>query len=71
MKPQVMAAITNTTRFPSGNRAAVPFVDATIIHNPAIYPDAPTQTRLHTLTAMPPDYLRHMTRLWTTFRTGT
>ncbi|MGC1389309.1 MAG: polyamine ABC transporter substrate-binding protein [Steroidobacteraceae bacterium] len=70
MRPDVMAAITNTTKFPNGNRAALPLVDEAIKHNPAVYPDAEAQGRLHTLTAMPPDYLRHMTRLWTTFRTG-
>jgi putrescine transport system substrate-binding protein len=70
MRPEIMAAITNTTKFPSGNLAALPFVDEAIKHNPAAYPDAETQPRLHTLTAMPADYLRHMTRLWTTFRTG-
>jgi putrescine transport system substrate-binding protein len=70
MDPHVMAAITNTTKYPNGNRAALPFVTEALRRNPAVYPDANEQSRLHTPTAAPPDYVREMVRLWTTFRTG-
>ena len=70
MRPDVMAGITNAVKYPNGNRAAFPLVDAALRDDPAVYPDAATRARLHSLTAPTPEESRLMTRLWTRFRTG-
>jgi putrescine transport system substrate-binding protein len=70
MRPQVMAGITNTVKYPNGNRASLPFVEGAIKNDPAIYPGAETRAKLHTLPAMTPEESRLVTRLWTRFRTG-
>ena len=36
---------------------------------PAIYPDAETRVKLHTLESIPPGVVRLVTHLWTRFRT--
>lgn len=70
MRPHVIADVTNAIRFPNGNRASLAFVQDAIKNDPAIYPDAETRAKLHTLNSMPPDFARLVTRLWTRFRTG-
>jgi putrescine transport system substrate-binding protein len=70
MRPEVMAGITNTVKYPNGNRASLPFVEGAIRNDPAIYPSAETRAKLHTLPAMTPEEARLVTRLWTRFRTG-
>jgi spermidine/putrescine-binding protein len=70
MRPEVMAGITNTVKYPNGNQASLAFVNPAIRDDPAIYPNAQTRAKLHTLPAMTPDQVRLVTRLWTRFRTG-
>jgi putrescine transport system substrate-binding protein len=70
MRPEVMAGITNAVKYPNGKQASLPFVNPALRDDPAIYPDAPTRAKLHTLPAMTPDQVRLVTRLWTRFRTG-
>jgi putrescine transport system substrate-binding protein len=70
MRPKVIADITNALKYPNGNRASLPFVQDAIKNDPALYPDAETRAKLHTLKPMPPDFARLVTRLWTRFRTG-
>jgi putrescine transport system substrate-binding protein len=70
MRPDVMAGITNTVKYPNGNRASLSFVEGAIKNDPAIYPAAETRAKLHTLPAMTPEESRLVTRLWTRFRTG-
>lgn len=70
MRPEVMAAITNTVKYPNGNRASLPFVQDPIKNDPQIYPSADTRATLHAIPAMTPDQVRLVTRLWTRFRTG-
>ena len=70
MRPEVMASITNATKYPNGNRASLPFVQDTLRNDPAIYPDAETRAKLHVLPGMTPEQTRLVTRLWTRFRTG-
>ena len=38
LKPEVMAAITNSVRFPNGNEKATALVDKDITSDPGIYP---------------------------------
>ncbi|MFI4889791.1 MAG: polyamine ABC transporter substrate-binding protein [Steroidobacterales bacterium] len=70
MRADVMAGITNAVKYPNGNRAALALVRDALRQDPAIYPDVQIRTRLHSLIAAPPDYLRLVTREWTRFRTG-
>ena len=70
MRPEVMAAITNTVKYPNGNRASLPFVQDPIKNDPQIYPSPETRATLHAIPAMTPDQVRLVTRLWTRFRTG-
>ena len=70
MRPEVMAGITNAVKFPNANRASLALVEEAIKNDPAIYPDAMTRAKLHTLVPPPPEITRLITRLWTKFRTG-
>jgi putrescine transport system substrate-binding protein len=70
MQPQVMADITNAVKYPNGNLASQQFVKPEMRSDPAIYPDAATRARLHSLVPPTADYARSTTRLWTRFRTG-
>lgn len=70
MLPKVMADITNSVKYPNGNRASLPLVKDEIKSDPAIYPDAAARAKLHALVAAPPEHSRLVTRLWTRFRTG-
>jgi putrescine transport system substrate-binding protein len=70
MRPEVMASITNATKYPNGNRASLPFVQEALRNDPAIYPDAEMRAKLHVLPGMTPEQTRLVTRLWTRFRTG-
>jgi putrescine transport system substrate-binding protein len=70
MRPEVMAGITNFVKYPNGNAAARPYVAPAIAADPNVYPDADARAKLQVLRAAPPEYSRMLTRLWTTFRTG-
>jgi len=70
LRPQVTAAITNFIRYPNGNAASLPFVDASIRNDPGVYPDAMTRARLVTNSEVSLEYSRLVSREWTRFRTG-
>jgi putrescine transport system substrate-binding protein len=70
MLPQVIANITNATKYPNGNRASLAFVDSALKNDPAIYPGPAVRAKLHVLPEMSPEQTRLVTRLWTRFRTG-
>jgi putrescine transport system substrate-binding protein len=70
LRPEVIAAISNYIKYPNGNRASLPYLDASIKADPAIYPDAATRARLLTNSAVSLDYSRLVTREWTRFRTA-
>jgi putrescine transport system substrate-binding protein len=70
MRPEVTAAISNYIKYPNGNAASLPFMDATLTSDPGVYPDAATRVRLVTNSAVTLEYSRLVTRAWTRFRTG-
>jgi putrescine transport system substrate-binding protein len=70
MRPDVIAKITNYIKYPNGNAASLPLVDAAIKADPGVYPDEATRARLVTHTAAALEYSRLVTREWTRFRTG-
>ena len=70
MRPDVTAAITNSIKYPNGNLAALPLVQAAIKNDESIYPNQATRARLTPIKAVSPEYSRLLTREWTRFRTG-
>jgi putrescine transport system substrate-binding protein len=70
LKPDVMAAITNSVRFPNGNEKATALVDKDITSDPGIYPSAEVQSKLYAIADMPAATQREMTRSWTKIKSG-
>ncbi len=70
MEPEVIAKITNKTRFANGNSASLPFVDDAIKNDPGIYPDAEVRARLHPDLVESQQFSRDLNRTWTRIRTG-
>ncbi len=70
MSPEVAAGFTNATFFPSGNRAALEFVDPAIRDDPAVFPPPEVMARLFVHPVHDPDYVRQRNRLWTAVKTG-
>ena len=70
LRPEVSAAITNAIHYPNGNAASLPLVNADIRGDPGVYPDAATRARLLSISAVPMEYTRTVSREWTRFRTG-
>ena len=70
LKPEVMAAITNSVRFPNGNEKATALVDKDITSEPGIYPPADVQAKLYAIADLPAATQREMTRSWTKIKSG-
>ncbi|WP_054917089.1 polyamine ABC transporter substrate-binding protein [Pseudomonas sp. NBRC 111138] len=70
LKPDVMAAITNSVRFPNGNEKATALVDKDITSDPGIYPSGEVQSKLYAIADMPAATQREMTRSWTKIKSG-
>ena len=70
LRPEVIAAATNYTGYANANIAANPLVDAAIMADPAIYPDAEIRKRLYTTTPQTEDQNREITRIWAEIKAG-
>jgi putrescine transport system substrate-binding protein len=70
LRPDVIAGITNAIKYPNGNLASLPLVQASIREDETIYPNQATRARLLPFKAVSPEYSRLLTREWTRFRTG-
>ncbi len=70
MDPEVIAKVTNKTRFASGNAAALPFVADDIKNDPGIYPSAEVRARLHPDLVESQEFSRDLNRAWTRIRSG-
>ena len=70
LKPEVMASITNSVRFPNGNEKATALVDKDITSDPGIYPSAEVQAKLYAIADLPAATQREMTRSWTKIKSG-
>lgn len=68
LRPESVAALTNTLFFATANLAATPLVDAAVRNDPDIFPPAELRQRLYADRSMSLKDLRQRTRLWTTFR---
>ena len=70
MEPKVIAQISNTVYYASGNKAATPLVNEDVRNNPGFYPPADVQAKLFTLKVQDPKIDRVITRSWTKVKTG-
>ena len=70
MQPENIAAATNYVNYANGNVAAQEFVDAGILADTAVYPDAATLENLYITNAYPARVQRVVTRLWTKIKSG-
>ena len=70
LEPQVIAAITNETRYGNDNAAANAYVDPSILNDPAIYPTPEIEARLYYSAEVSPALERLRSRTWTRFKTG-
>jgi putrescine transport system substrate-binding protein len=70
MDPEVIAKVTNKTRFANGNAASLPFVADDIKNDPGIYPTAEVRARLHPDLVESQQFSRDLNRAWTRIRTG-
>ena len=71
LRPEIIAAITNTVAYANPNRLATDRVDEDIRNNPGIYPPPEVRARLFFDTLATPQYDRLRTRAWTKVKTGT
>jgi putrescine transport system substrate-binding protein len=70
LRPQIAAKNTNFIAYANGVAASRPFVDAAILQDRGIYPDAATMGHLYTITAHDQKTQRLINRLWTRIKTG-
>jgi putrescine transport system substrate-binding protein len=70
LRPDVMAGIQNYVAYASGNAAAKPLVDESVVGDPRVYPSPEVQATLFNLAVIPPEVDRIFNRSWTTIKTG-
>jgi putrescine transport system substrate-binding protein len=70
LDPKVIAEITNDIHYGNDNLAARPYVDKTILDDPAVYPTPQVRARLYLPVELGQDYDRVRTRVWTHIKTG-
>ncbi|WP_085586202.1 MULTISPECIES: extracellular solute-binding protein [unclassified Pseudomonas] len=68
LRPESVAALTNTLFFATANQAATPLVDEAVRNDPDIYPQPGVRERLYADRSMSLKDMRQRTRLWTAFR---
>ncbi|EJM17524.1 spermidine/putrescine-binding periplasmic protein [Pseudomonas sp. GM18] len=68
LRPESVAALTNTLFFATANQAATLLVDEAVRSDPDIYPQSEVRERLYADRSMSLKDMRQRTRLWTTFR---
>jgi putrescine transport system substrate-binding protein len=70
MRPAISAQVTQLIGFPSGNQAALPYLDPSVRDNVSIYPPASVRARFETGRVYSAEELRIFTRAWQRFSTG-
>jgi putrescine transport system substrate-binding protein len=70
LRPEVIAAITNTVSYPNPNRAATGFVEPAIRDDPGIYPPDSVRRLLYIDQPAPRAYERLRTRAWNRAKSG-
>jgi putrescine transport system substrate-binding protein len=70
MEPEVIAKVSNRIGYANGNLASLPFLDARVRDDPAVYPPEEIRSKLPPDTAESPSYIREAGRAWTRIKTG-
>lgn len=70
LQPEVMAGITNATRYPNAVPAGNAMIHKDILDDPAIYPPPAVQRQFFTIGAVPQAAERARTRTWARFKAG-
>ena len=70
MEPEVIAKVSNQIGYANGNRDSLPFLEARVRNDPAVYPSDEVKLGLHPDTAESPQYIREASRAWTRIKTG-
>ncbi len=70
LRPEVIAAISNTVGYANPNTLATDLVEEDIRNNPGIYPPPEVRARLFFDKPVTPQYERLRTRAWTKVKTG-
>lgn len=70
MKPEVIAAVTNTIHYGNANLAARRYVEPELLTNPAIYPDIAHGPHLYPSAEVGARLERLRTRVWNRIKTG-
>ncbi|MDQ0475346.1 polyamine ABC transporter substrate-binding protein [Labrys wisconsinensis] len=70
LRPEVIAAATNTTHYANSIPASNKLVDPAILNDPAVYPDAAVQARIWAKVSATQSGQREFTRAWSRIRTG-
>jgi putrescine transport system substrate-binding protein len=70
LRPEVIAAVSNTVNYANGNAAATAKVDPSVMNDPGVYPTAEVKAKLTPDLADTEDTTRLMTRMWQRFMTG-
>ncbi|WP_027820161.1 polyamine ABC transporter substrate-binding protein [Paraburkholderia bannensis] len=68
--PKVNAGITNEVFYPTPNKAARPFVTASVANDAGVYPPPDVLAKMTMMKALPADILRLENRLWAQLKTG-
>ncbi|MBV9859280.1 MAG: polyamine ABC transporter substrate-binding protein [Alphaproteobacteria bacterium] len=70
LRPDVIAAITDTVSYPNPNLASTPLVSPEIREDPSIYPPESARRSFYLDRPAPRDYERARTRAWTRVKSG-
>jgi putrescine transport system substrate-binding protein len=70
LRPEVIAAVSNETRYANANRASIPFLDPAVANDPATYPSAEERARAAIGFIHGPKDERRRTRAWSRVKTG-
>jgi len=70
MEPEVIAKVSNRIGYANGNLDSLPFLDARVRDDPAVYPPEEIRSKLPPDTAESPSYIREAGRAWTRIKTG-
>lgn len=70
MRPEVAAKNSNYLRYPNGNKASFPLLDADIRSDPRLYPPQDVYTRLFMAEMFTDEPLRELSRSWTRVKTN-
>jgi len=70
LRPEVIAAVTNTVKYPNGNAQATQYVDKEVLADPSVYPPQEVKVKLVPDLADTEETTKLMTRGWQKFTTG-